>query len=77
MLSLGTIRLSSSPFSTPVLLVWKADRLWRMCVDCRVLNSKTIKDIPCPLFCQARPPVRVPPGLDADGGHREDGVSYA
>lgn len=44
MLDSGTIKPSTSAYSSPVLLVKKKEGTWRLCVDCRALNTLTVKD---------------------------------
>jgi hypothetical protein len=44
LLNNGIIRDSESPYSSPILLVKKKSGEYRMCVDYRSLNAKTIKD---------------------------------
>jgi hypothetical protein len=44
MLAQGVIRPSTSPFSTPLLLVNTANGTWRFCADFRTLDNKTVKE---------------------------------
>jgi hypothetical protein len=54
LLQKGVIRGSSSPYSSPVLLVKNKDHTWRKCVGCvgfRKLNQQTIKnEYPIPII---------------------------
>ena len=51
MLHSKIIQPSISPYSSPVILVKKKDRTWRMCVDYRQLNSNTVKNkYPIPII---------------------------
>ena len=44
LLNQGIIRKSSSPYASAVVIVRKKDGSIRLCVDYRLLNSRTIKD---------------------------------
>jgi hypothetical protein len=51
LLNNNLIEPSTSPWSSPIILVKKKDDTYRFCVDFRKLNAETIKDayrIPCP-----------------------------
>lgn len=51
LLSMGYIQPSTSPWAAPVLFVKKKDGTLRLCIDCRGLNTVTIKNrYPLPLL---------------------------
>jgi hypothetical protein len=45
MLEADIIRPSQSSYSTPMVMVFKKDGSWRMCLDYRELNKITIKEV--------------------------------
>jgi len=42
--ALGFIEHSKSPYSSPIVMVKKKTGKWRLCVDFRQINAKSVKD---------------------------------
>jgi hypothetical protein len=40
----GFIRPSAPPCGSPIILVTNKDETWRMCIDCKTMNSITFKN---------------------------------
>ena len=45
LLSVGSTRNNNSPFASLVLLVRKVGGSWRMCIDYRLLNNITVRQV--------------------------------
>ena len=54
MLDRNIIRVSSSPWLAPAMYVPKKNGELRICIDCRELNKRTMKDVPLPDEVQDR-----------------------
>jgi hypothetical protein len=53
MLEASIIRPSQSSYSALVVMVFKKDNSWHMCLDCREINKINIKDkFPIPIIDQ-------------------------
>ena len=51
LLDVGFIQHSSSPFSSPMVLIKKKDGTWKMCIDYKELNKGIVKDkYPIPMI---------------------------
>jgi len=44
LLQMGYIEHSTSPYSSPIVMVEKKTGKWRLCVDFRQIDAKSIKD---------------------------------
>jgi len=44
MLDVGIIRHRKSPYASSIVMMKKTDGSWRMCMDYRALNQRTVKD---------------------------------
>lgn len=62
----GLIEKLNSPWSSPLFLVQKKDKSWRLCVDYKRLKTRTVKD--------AYPIPRVSDDLDSLAGSK--GLHY-
>jgi len=44
LLQMGFIEHSKSPYSSPIMIVKKKTGKWKLCVDFRQINAKSVKD---------------------------------
>jgi len=46
LLQMGFVEHSKSPYSSPIVMVKKKTGKWRLCVDFRHINAKSVKECP-------------------------------
>jgi len=44
LLQIGSIEHSKSPYSSPIVMVKKKTGKWRLCIDFKQINAKSVKD---------------------------------